>query len=78
MPFTCSVVLLGTALSYGQFILKLNDRRFGFRNSPRMKSDELPWSLSIENRLRHVVEKIHAAGVPDWLELLEDDIHKRG
>ncbi|KAK0227431.1 hypothetical protein EDD85DRAFT_958051 [Armillaria nabsnona] len=78
VPFTCSVVLLVTAPSYGQFILKLNDRRFGFRNSLRMKSDELPWSLSIENRLRHVVEKIHAADVPDWLELLEDDIHKRG
>ncbi|KAK0443195.1 hypothetical protein EV421DRAFT_536085 [Armillaria borealis] len=42
-----------------------------------MKSDELPWSLSIENRLRHLVEKIHSGDIPDWLELLEDDIHRR-
>lgn len=42
-----------------------------------MTSDELPWSLYIENRLRHVVEKIRAGDIPVWLELLEDDKHKR-
>ncbi|KAK0458248.1 uncharacterized protein EV420DRAFT_1643129 [Desarmillaria tabescens] len=77
LPYTCSVVLLVTSPSRGRFILKLNDRRFGFRNSPRMKFGELPWSPSIENRLRHAVERIHTGDIPDWLELLEDDLHKR-
>ncbi|KAK0443594.1 hypothetical protein EV421DRAFT_526473 [Armillaria borealis] len=69
-PFTSAVVLLVQRLSDNELvILKLADRRLGYRSN----DIEVPWTSSIEDRLRHAVRDIQAGSIPDWIELLRDD-----
>ncbi|KAK0235448.1 hypothetical protein EDD85DRAFT_968404 [Armillaria nabsnona] len=69
-PFTSAVVLLVQRLSDNVLVmLKLADRRLGYRSN----DIEVPWTSSIEDRLRHAVCDIQAGSIPDWIELLRDD-----
>ncbi|KAK0490007.1 hypothetical protein EDD18DRAFT_562232 [Armillaria luteobubalina] len=52
-----------------KFILKLADRRLGHRGH----EVEIPWTSSLEDRLRHAVSDIQMGTIPDWIELLRDN-----
>ncbi|KAK0421907.1 hypothetical protein EV421DRAFT_2026202 [Armillaria borealis] len=69
-PSTCSVVLLVERAEDSQpLIVKLADRRLGYRNYLKTS---VPWTSKLEERLRQAVRKIQAGAVPDWFELIHD------
>ncbi|PBK71119.1 hypothetical protein ARMSODRAFT_954888 [Armillaria solidipes] len=75
-PFTSSVVLLIQQISDNkQFVLKLNDRRLGYRYSLNMEDDELPWTPALEERLRAAVRDIQLGKVTNWFELVKDSMN---
>ncbi|KAK0458940.1 uncharacterized protein EV420DRAFT_340818 [Desarmillaria tabescens] len=71
-PFTSSAVLLSQRTSDNkQFILKLNDRRVGFRSSLNMDG-EFPWTPDLEERLRAAVREIDNGTKTHWFESVKD------
>ncbi len=70
-PVTSAVVLLVQRHSDNeQLILKLGDRRLG--NRANNGNVEVPWSSSIEDRLRRAIRDIQAGRIPNWFELIND------
>ncbi len=68
--FTSAAVLLVQRHSDNeQAILKLADRRLGYRSG---KGRQVPWSSSLEDRLRRAVHDIQAGVSPDWFEIIGD------
>ncbi|SJL12452.1 uncharacterized protein ARMOST_15879 [Armillaria ostoyae] len=70
-PFTSAVVLLVQQLSDSQpLILKLADRRLGYRASNHDDVDTVPWLSSIDDHLRLAVRDIQEGVKPNWFELI--------
>ncbi|KAK0235500.1 hypothetical protein EDD85DRAFT_955050 [Armillaria nabsnona] len=72
-PFTSTVVLLVQRLPDNQpLILKLADRRLGYRASNDDNVDMVPWLSSIDDHLRLAVRDIQRGVKPNWFELIHD------
>ncbi|KAG7441358.1 uncharacterized protein BT62DRAFT_937118 [Guyanagaster necrorhizus] len=71
-PFTCAAVLLVQRHSDNeQVILKLADRRLGYRSNIK-DVDTVPWTSCIDDHLRRAVRDIQAGSIPDWFEFISD------
>ncbi|KAK0227475.1 hypothetical protein EDD85DRAFT_958095 [Armillaria nabsnona] len=71
-PFTSATVLLVRRHSDNEkVILKLADRRLGYRSN-KDRLDTVPWTSSIDNHLRRTVRAIKAGAIPDWFEVIGD------
>ncbi|KAK0421906.1 hypothetical protein EV421DRAFT_2066923 [Armillaria borealis] len=72
-PFTSAVVLLVQRLPDKQpFILKLADRRLGYRSSNDDDVDTVPWLSYIDDHLRLAVRDIQIGVKPNWFEVIHD------
>lgn len=72
-PSTSAVVLLVRRLSDSQpFILKLADRRLGYRYNWDV---DIPWTSTVEAHLRHAVHDIQLGVTPNWFEIVQDTSH---
>ncbi|PBK71146.1 hypothetical protein ARMSODRAFT_1002995 [Armillaria solidipes] len=72
-PFTSAVVLLVQRFCDNQpLILKLADRRLGYRAGNDDDVDTVPWTSSIDDHLRRAVREIQAGVKTNWFELISD------
>ncbi|KAK0186767.1 hypothetical protein F5146DRAFT_143375 [Armillaria mellea] len=69
-PSTCSVVLLVKPPDDSQsIIVKLADRRLGYRN---FLKTSMRWTSKLEDSLQQAVRKIQEGVLPNWFELIHD------
>ncbi len=72
-PFTSAVVLLVQRPSDTQpFILKLADRRLGYRHC---WDDVIPWTSTVEGHLRRAVRDVQLGKKGNWFEIVHDTKH---